>query len=68
MSEDKPGLAVIIASKRKKSSDDSEDGDRDEGKVATEMAEEILDSIKSGPKELGKSLMNFVRYFADERE
>ena len=67
---DKPGLAVIIASKRKGSStdDDDESSDKEE-KIAGEMAEEILDEIKSeDPKKLGKALMNFVRYVMNERE
>lgn len=67
--DDKPGLAVIIASKRKNGEKDGEGSKEKEEKIAAEMSEEIISNMKGeDPKALGKSLMNFVRYVVNERE
>ena len=56
---DKPGLAVIIASKKPPKKDDGEGDD----KAAEEMGAELMGALKGeDPKAFGKSLMNFVKF------
>lgn len=55
---DKPGLAVIIASKKPK-----KDEGEDDSKAAEEMGDELMSAIKGeDPKAFGRSLMNFVKF------
>lgn len=66
--KDKPGLAVIIASKKKGDMMEEDEGPKS-SKAYSDMAEEIIANIESSdPKALGKSLANFVSYMLDERE
>ena len=64
--DDKPGLAIMIAQKKRPSEDDDKESD---GKAVGEMGSEILSNMKDGDGEaFGKSLMNFIKFALSDRE
>ena len=61
MDEKKPGLAIVIASKMKDKMKGKEE-DKDNGESYKELAQMILDAVKSGNAEkFARDLKSFVK-------